>query len=639
MAVMLTHDAHEAIGYHKRAQLLSCFLVKKPAPKKSFWISFTSRDLGLAALLLTLLLFVYAPALNGGLLWDDDAHITRPSLQSFSGLASIWFQPGATQQYYPLLHSAFWLEHGLWGDSLFGYHLLNLFLHAASAFLLVAILRRLSIPGAWLAAFLFALHPVQVETVAWISEQKNALSTVFYLASAFVYLEFDRTRARRSYWIAFALFLAALLSKSVTATLPAALLVVLWWKRGKLDWKTDAVQLLPWLAAGALGGLFTAHFEQSVIGAQGQMYALTLAQKTLLAGRILCFYAGKLFWPADLTFIYPHWSIDTHAASGYLFLGAVLVTAAALLALARLLPQKPRGPLAGFLFFAGTLAPVLGFLNVYPFRFSYVADHFQYVACLGIFVPMAPGLAMVSSKLSGIPARADAWLGPAVIAALAFLTWNQTGFYRDAETLYRETIANNPDSWMAHSNLGGILMREPGRANEAMSQLETALQLNPDLPEAHNNVGLLLSNIPGETKDAIKEFHDALQLRPNYAEAHNNLGSVLADDPAGINDAIAEYQEALRLSPEYASAHNNLGSAYSALGRSQEAMDEFETALRLDPSLAEAHANLGVALLKMPGRGQQGVVELQTALRLRPDMQRVRQILAQVQSQSNGAAR
>ena len=439
--------------------------MKKPTPKTSIWYSFTSRDLGLAALLLCLLLVVYAPALNGGLLWDDDAHITRPSLQSFSGLASIWFQPGATQQYYPLLYTAFWIEHGLWGDALFFYHLLNLLLHAASALVLVAILRRLSIPGAWLAAFAFALHPVQVESVAWIAEQKNTLSTLFYLTSALLYLEFDRTRARRIYWIAFGLFAAALMSKSVTATLPAALLVVFWWRRGSLNWKQDVLPLVPWLGIGALAGLFTARFEHNVIGAQGQLYALTLAQKMLLAGHVICFYASKLIWPFDLTFIYPHWTIDTHIASEYGFLAAVLVTALVLAALAR----KWRGPLAGFLFFVGTLFPVLGFLNVYPFRFSYVADHFQYIACLGIIVPAAAGLALASKKLAGGAARAVFWLGPVAVAALAFLTWNQAGFYSDAETLYRETVARNPDSWMARSNLGSILMRVPGKSNEAMT--------------------------------------------------------------------------------------------------------------------------------------------------------------------------
>jgi protein O-mannosyl-transferase len=589
------------------------------------------RDVQLGALLFGILLFVYLPALQGGFLWDDDAHITLPELQSLSGLGRIWFQLGATQQYYPLLHTAFWIEHGLWGNAVLGYHLMNLLEHALAAFLLVAILRRLNLPGAWLAAFLFALHPVQVETVAWISEQKNTLSTVFYLASALIYLRFDRDRKRADYWIGFGLFVLALLSKTVTATLPAALLVVFWWRRGRVDWKRDAVPLLPWLALGALAGLFTARVEHNVIGAEGQAFALTLAQKGLLAGRVICFYASKLFWPANLTFIYPHWDVDLHAQWQYLFPSAVIVVVAMLAFVAR----KHRGPLAGFLFFVGTLFPVLGLLNVYPFRFSYVADHFQYVACLGIIVPIAAGLALAGRKLSGSSRRIATWGGPALVFALAILSWNLAGFYGDGETLYRETLARNPESWLAHSNLGSVLMQR-GQAPAAMMELENALQLNPDLAEAHNNVGLLLSDIPGQKKQAIAEFHVALKIRPNYAEAHNNLGALLAEDPDLLQDAIAEYREALRIRPRYAEAHNNLGSALSHLGRPQDGMNEFEEALRLNPNLAEAHANLGVALMKIPGRMPEAVFHLQTALQIRPDMQRVRQILAQVQAQGAG---
>jgi tetratricopeptide (TPR) repeat protein len=398
-----------------------------------------------------------------------------------------------------------------------------------------------------------------------------------------------------------------------------------------VDWKRDAVPLLPWLALGALAGLFTARVEHNVIGAEGQAFALTLAQKGLLAGRVICFYASKLFWPANLTFIYPHWDVDLHAQWQYLFPSAVIVVVAMLAFVAR----KHRGPLAGFLFFVGTLFPVLGLLNVYPFRFSYVADHFQYVACLGIIVPIAAGLALAGRKLSGSSRRIAAWGGPSLVFVLAILSWNLAGFYRDGETLYRETLVRNPDSWLAHSNLGSVLMQR-GQAPAAMMQLETALQLNPDLAEAHNNVALLLSDIPDQKRQAIAEFHAALKIRPNYAEAHNNLGSVLAEDPNHLQDAMAEYREALRIRPGYPEAHNNLGSALSNLGRPQDAMNEFEEALRLNPNLAEAHANLGIALLKIPGRMPEAVFHFQTALQIRPDMQRVRQILAQIQAQGAG---
>ena len=190
------------------------------------------------------------PALQAGFIWDDDGHVTRTDLRDLSGLYRIWFEFGATQQYYPVLHSAFWLEHLVWGDSPLGYHLLNVLLHASAACLFGVLLRRLAVPGAALAALLFALHPVCVESVAWISEQKNTLSLVFYLCAALAYLRFTERRRGTVYLLATGLFVLALLTKTVTASLPAALLVVFWWQRGRLEWRRDVVPLLPWFALG-----------------------------------------------------------------------------------------------------------------------------------------------------------------------------------------------------------------------------------------------------------------------------------------------------------------------------------------------------------------------------------------------------
>ena len=341
------------------------------------------RDIGAAALLFGSVLLAYLPALHGGLIIDDSGHITSARMQSLHGLWRIWFELGATTQYYPVLHSAFWIEHRLWGDAVLGYHLTNALLHAAAALLVVALVRRLSLPGAWLAGFLFALHPVCVETVAWISEQKNTLSAVFYLGAALLYLDFDRTRRKSRYGLALGLFALALMSKSVTATLPVALLVILWWRRGRLEWKRDWLPLIPWLALGASGGLFTAWVERRYIGAEGADFALTAVERCLVAGRALWFYAWKMVLPANLTFIYPRWRVDAAAWWQYLFPLAALAAAAGLWLAAR----RRRGPLAAFLFFAVTLLPALGFLNVYPFLYSFVADHYQYLASLGIIVP------------------------------------------------------------------------------------------------------------------------------------------------------------------------------------------------------------------------------------------------------------
>lgn len=363
-------------------------------------------------------LIAYWPALQGGFVWDDNAHVTTAAMRSFHGLWRIWFSLGATQQYYPLLHSAFWLEHRLWGDAVLGYHLVNLAQHASAACLVILIVRRLALPGAWLAGLVFALHPVCVESVAWISEQKSTLSAVFYLSSALIYLGFDRTRRRSHYLWATALFVCALLTKTVTATLPAALLVVFWWKRGRLDLRRDVCPLLPWFAMGAVAGLFTAWVERTSIGARGADFAIAPLQRLLIAGRVPWFYAAKLFWPVNLMFTYPRWNIDPAAWWQWLFPIGLLA--------AFILAAKRRAALAALLFFVGTLFPVLGFLNVYPFRFSWVADHFQYLACLGIIVPLV--------GQAGSLRRAGS---PLLLLTLAILTFRQAAMYADAETLYR----------------------------------------------------------------------------------------------------------------------------------------------------------------------------------------------------------
>ena len=569
--------------------------------------------MGFASILCATLV-AYLPALRGGLLWDDSSHVTRPDLQSLHGLWRIWFDLGATQQYYPLLHSAFWMEHRMWGDAVLGYHLTNIALHAASACLVVTIVRRLSLPGAWLAGLVFALHPISVEAVAWISEQKSTLSGVFYLASALAYLRFDQSRRASRYWLALGLFVLALLTKTVTATLPAALLVVLWWQRGRLEWKRDLRPLLPWFALGASAGLFTAWVERTLIGAKGADFTLTLLQRCLLAGRAICFYAGKLLWPRNLTFIYPRWNIDPGEWWQYLFPAGVLALAIGLWLVAR----RHRGPLAGFLIFAGTLFPVLGFLNVYPFRYSYVADHFQYLASLGLIVPIASVLAILAGRISpGMIGRIAFAAVPLV--TLGALTWEQSGIYRDTETLYRETLVRNPGSWLAHNNLGTSLLEIPGRRAEAMAHFEAALRIKPDYSEAHLSLGNALLQIPGRLADAIAEYQTAVRLDPDSERAHNNLGHALLQ--AGRpQEAIAQLETALRIRPAYAEAHNNLGNALSQMpGRLPDAMAEYQAAIRLDPHLPEAHNNLGRALAQVPGRMPDAIAQFEAAINIRPD--------------------
>src|ERR1700677_4221776 len=331
---------------------------EKPPEKIAPAAPISLRDVALGELLLLLLLLFYMPAISGGLVFDDDRHITQEAFRSLQGLWRIWFEPGAGQiAYYPVFHTAMWVEYHLWGEGVLGYHLVNIFLHAASACLVVAIMRKLSLPGAWLAAFVFALHPVCVESVAWISEQKNTLSTVFFLGTVLAWLHFYGDRRRKWYLVASGLFLIALLAKATSATLPGVLLVILWWRNGRLDWKRDVLPLLPWFVLGTAGGMLSGSIEHRTYDVQGADFTLTFLQHCLLACHMLWFYAWKLLWPVNLMFNYPRWQAGAPEAWEWLFLLGALAVAGVLCARAR----KYRGPLAAFLLFAGTLFPVMGF--------------------------------------------------------------------------------------------------------------------------------------------------------------------------------------------------------------------------------------------------------------------------------------
>ena len=585
------------------------------------------RSVALWLLLVVVTLAAYWPALRGGLVWDDDAHVTKAALRSWAGLGRIWFELGATQQYYPVLHSAFWLEHRLWGDAVLGYHLLNVGLHAACAGLLVLVVRRLALPGAWLAGLLFALHPVHVESVAWITEQKNTLSLLFYLLAALAYLRFDRERQAVFYWIATGLFALMLLTKTVTASLPAALLVVFWWQRGRLDWRRDLVPLVPWFVLGAAGGLFTAWVERALIGADGAAFDLGWVQRALLAGRVVWFYLGKLFWPAELIFTYPRWTIAAGVPWQYLFPAALL----ALLGTLWALRTRGRGPLAGLLIFGGSLFPVLGFFNVFPFKYSYVADHFQYLASLGVIVPVAAGLAAAWLRLTD-PGfrRAGLLLAALLLAALALLTRRQAADYRDSEALYRATLARNPASFMAHSNLGVILALVPEQRSAAIAHFSAALRINPDLQETHYNLANALSKTPGQAEAAIAHYHTALKLKPDYTDAHNNLAILLMKIPGQQREAIGYYEIALRLRPSDANIHFNLALALlKQTGRLTDAITHLEAVLRLQPNDAEAHNKLGEALL-LTSRSAESRAYFEAALLIKPAYRAAKENLAKL---------
>ncbi len=589
---------------------------------------FAPRDWLFVVALVVAVFLVYQPAWQGGLIWDDDMHVTRPELQSWHGLYRIWFDVATTAQYYPLLHSAFWIEHKLWGDATLGYHLLNIFLHTTAALMVALVLRRLKIPGAYLAAAIFALHPIQVESVAWITEQKNTLSAVFYLGALLAYLRFDQARKTSSYCWALGLFLLGILTKTVIATLPGALLVIFWWQRGRLSWKNDVLPLLPFFLLGAGGGMITAWWELQVNKCVGPEFALTLVERCLIAGRTVWFLSWKLFWPTQLTFIYPRWQIDVGIWWQYMFpLGAAL-----LLAALWSIRRWTRAPLAAVLFFGGTLFPMLGFFNLYTFLYSFVANHYQYLAGLGIITLVSAGAALLLHRwrLWGRPLGYALCLVP--LAILGRLTWQQSHMYSDVEMLYRTVIAENPDCWMAYNNLGMALAGR-GQMDEAIAHYQKALEIKPDYAMAYNNLGAALT---GQRRfaEAVAHLRKALEIKPDYAAAHNNLGAALAKSEH-VDEAMAEYQKALEIDPNFAQAHSNLGFLMSQHGRFDEAVAHCNKALEINPDYAEAHNHLGIALAES-GRFDEATFHFQKALELKPDYTDAHNNLGVAQSQRAG---
>ncbi len=494
------------------------------------------------------------------------------------------------------------------------YHFVNIALHALNGVLVYLALRRLRIPSPWLAAMLWALHPVNVESVAWITELKNTQSGLFFFLSVLCFLRFDAGARRRWYGLALLCGLAALLSKPSTVVLPLALLLCVWWERG--SWRrADILRIAPFfLLALGMSALTVVEQRGHIQGAGTAEWNLGMTERLVLAGKAVWFYASKVLWPARLTFVYPHWKLDAGSFWRWLPLAAGLAVGGALLRASRR-QSWARAGLFGCGFFVLALLPVLGFFDVYYFRFSYVADHFQYLACLGL-ISLAASTGTAICQRDGQRGRDLGTVAAAIaLLVLGVSTWRQARIYQDMETLWGDTLTKHPQCWMAHNNLGTVLSQE-GKVTDAIGRYQQALRLKPDYDEAHYNLGNALART-GKIEEAIAHFEQALRIKPDYAEAHNNLGIALAQ--AGrIEEAIAHYQQALRIKPDYAEAHNNLGIALAQAGRIEEAIAHYQQALRIKPDYAEAHNNLGIALAQA-GRIDEAIAHYQQALRIKPD--------------------
>jgi tetratricopeptide (TPR) repeat protein len=528
-------------------------------------------------LLVLAVLLAYWPAWHGGFVWDDGAWTTTllPLFQNAGGLKLIWFQPTVLQQYYPLSATTFWLDYQFWNLWTLPYHIENILCHAAAALLFWRMLLQLRLPGAWLAAALFALHPVMVESTAWITERKNVLSLVFFLAALLAYGRYSpwtspvpagtaapRLRCATWYYVlAFVLFLFALLAKTSVFCLPAVILLLVWWRRGELRWRANVLPTLPFFALALVLCGITAWMEKNHVGAVGPDFALSFPQRCLIAGHAFWFYIGNLFWPENLCFVYPRWQVNPGTWWQWVYPLTAIGTLPALW-LAR--KRIGRGPLTAALFYGGSLFPVLGFMNAYGMRFSFVWDHWVYLSSLGI-ITLAAALVVQAAERLRRPAMAQAF-AILVLPLLACLTWRQAGTFKDMETLWRTTLAKNPDCGLAHTDLG-LLLDKNGQVDEAIVHFRRAAQINPDYPWNFYYLGRGLAHAK-RFDEAITNFKQAIQIDPGddytstiiataIGATHFNLGAIY-DEMGRTPDAVAQYQEALRLNPALPEALNNL---------------------------------------------------------------------------------
>jgi protein O-mannosyl-transferase len=599
-----------------------------PAPANAGFFSPRVQDWLLGLFLVIATMFAYKPVWHAGFIWDDDSWTSGiySLLHDFKGLDVMWCNPTALQQYYPITGTSFWIDYHLWGFWSPPYHMENILLHAFAALLFWKLLERLQVTGAKLAGAIFAFHPLMVESVAWVTERKNTLSLVFYLGALLAYAQFmnfwkvkagsqvaaTRPPVRRwdCYALAFLLFLCALLAKATAFSLPAVILLVCWWKRGRIQWRPDVLPTVPFFmfAAGLSG--FTSWLEKHHVGAVGADWNHAFPERCLIAGRAICFYAGKLFCPVDLCFVYPQWQLNAGSPAQWIYPAGVI---GLLLALWLARNWIGRGPIAAALFFVGTLFPVLGFMNVYGMRFSFVWDHWVYLSSLGL---IALGASTISRIVGQFRRPAMIWGFAAVLLpVLATLTWRQCGMYADGDTLWRTTIVRNPDAWLAYNNLGAALAQK-NDVDGAIVQYRKALQIKPGYAEAHCNLGNAFA-MKGQVDDAIAEYRMALETEPDNVKAHNNLGDVLATK-GQTDEAIIQYQMALKIKPDYFKASYDLGNALFDLGRLPEAIEQYQTALKTEPDFVEARFNLGNAFFQK-GELDKAIEQYRMVLKTKPD--------------------
>jgi protein O-mannosyl-transferase len=605
------------------------------------------------ALIAAAVFVAYFPCVNGEFVLDDNMFLTNnPVIRAADGLFRFW-STGEAPEYYPAAYATNWVEWRLWELNPAGYHFTNLFLHIAESLLVWVVLRRLSIPAAFWAALIFALHPVNVESVAWLAQRRNMVAMLFLLLSILWYLKFAqlpgqrfsaqlpppaKPTAHRSslishpssfYWLSLSAFVFAMLAKGSVAVMPAILLTIIWWlhpdgdcpesgamrsmvaeKMGLSHYvRRHLLPLLPFFVAATAFTAVNVWFQTR--GTEVVIRHAGFADRLVGAGAVVWFYLYKAILPLDLAFVYPRWAVDARNLLWWLPL-VVALAATAILWMYRKTWARPLVFAWGY--FCIALVPVMGFVDVGFMQYSLVADHYQHIAIIGLVALAAAGFGAWSKHDQGPLRHVVPIVAVASAGVLLLLTFLQSGIYRDNITLYESTLASNPRCWMAHNNLG-VNLALAGDLDGAIEHYNQALSLKSDYPEARNNLANALVRA-GRPKEAIEQYNEALRLQDDYPEARDGLLIALALT-GRPDEAIDYYTRAMRNDRNNAQLHFKLGNALVRADRQSEGIEQYQKAVELAPDYAEAHVNLGNALMRT-GHTDEAIEHYRRALRLKP---------------------
>jgi len=601
--------------------------------------------------------WAFSPALRGEWLFDDiQAVLMNASVHRATGLWKIWFAP-LGPDYFPLKDTVQWFQWHLWGKNTLGYHLTNVVLHILSALLLWRLLARLGVRLAWLGGLLFVVHPLTVESVAWICELKNTLSLPLLLMAMLAYLHYDRHGDRISYLRSVAAFIAAMLSKSSVVMFPVIILLYAWWHHGRVrlvDWKRSAI----FFGISLVIGVVTMFLQQTVPPGQDPIVSLDPLSRLLCAGLSVAFYLSKCFWPANLTVVYFRWDVQAERPWELFFL---LLLALLLVWLVTRRTAWSRNTLFGFLFFLINLVPVLGFIRMTWMRYTWVADHLVYLPMIGLAGLVAAAVSNLYDRYAHKRFFISA-LVALVVLAMAWQSHSYAKLFQKSVVLWRDNLRLNPQSSLGYNNLAvtlaghgqpeeaiqwirlglkvqpgqslayvnwGTSLMELGRIPDAIAVYQVALALRPDDPLAHYQLGTALMQ-SGQIDQAIEQYRLVIALLPDDVEAHTNLTDAYIET-GRLADAIEEGQRAVAIDPDYPDAHYNFGIALGQMDRTTEATDQFTQAARLSPDDPEIRYNLGIALLQ-EGKTPEALQQLQKALELKPDYAAARSAIERLQN-------